>query len=882
MKRFLLILSTCLGLNVALAQYTVSGVVLDKETGETLPGANVLYGSNKGVAADLDGKFSFSLPNGTYTLQVSFVGYNRLSQQITVNGKARSLKLAMTTQSLAKVVLIADIAQERSTPTAFSNVKPKKIAQELGGRDLPLILNHTPGVYATQSGGGDGDARINIRGFKQENMAVLIDGIPVNDMENGAVYWSNWFGLDVITTNMQVQRGLSASKLSIPSVGGTINILTNTMSADPFFKINQQVNQFGKSTTSLGYYSGLSKKGWSFKSAFSYINGSNYADNTGTEGFFAYGKVSKKIDKHVLSISSFVAPRNRSQRSSQQRIKTYDLDYAEKHGVDISINDDGVPVNLGRNYNRNWGYLKRDRYNSNVETERLSERRNFYSKPQFNLNHTYVANDKLTFSNAAYLSIGRGGGTSFGSRPGASYYTEDGLINWQKLYDANYSKDNQFPKIDDDGNFISTFTLRASENHHNWYGLLSKFDYDYDEHWNLSGGIDLRSYEGRHFRTVYDLVGGDVYHEEGKTVPLREGDRYDYDNSTFVNWAGVFSQVEYKKGLVSAFLNISTSSISFRRENYLSGTTEKSGSLSKWGGTIKTGANFNLTEHSNIFVNTGYLNKVRPANFIFNGNAMSFRTDTKNEEVKAFEIGYHYGSEKISLNANGYYTVWNGKPVRNIPNPAENENELILPGLDARHMGVELDGIYKFSDKLDLQATVSLGDWIWATNRATVYEELTENEDVLSLDEPVYISFNNIYVGDAPQSQFGLSLNFKPNKASYIRLKYRYNAKYYSDFNPEPKLEGSIDADPVQPWKVPNFSLFDLSAGYNFDYKKHKINLSVNVFNLFDTYYISDATNNAEYQIDADLDPSFNNTASAASVFFGSNRYFSTALNITL
>ena len=61
------------------------------------------------------------------------------------------------------------------------------------------------------SGGGYGDGRINLRGFNSENVAVLINGIPVNDMENGRVYWSNWAGLGDVTSSMQVQRGLGAS-----------------------------------------------------------------------------------------------------------------------------------------------------------------------------------------------------------------------------------------------------------------------------------------------------------------------------------------------------------------------------------------------------------------------------------------------------------------------------------------------------------------------------------------------------------------------------------------------------------------------------------------------------------------------------------------------
>ena len=87
------------------------------------------------------------------------------------------------------------------------------------------MLNTTPGVYATQQGGGDGDARVTIRGFDQTNLAVMVDGVPMNDMETGWVYWSNWSGLTLSFAPHRFSEGW-ASKLAIPSVGGTINILT--------------------------------------------------------------------------------------------------------------------------------------------------------------------------------------------------------------------------------------------------------------------------------------------------------------------------------------------------------------------------------------------------------------------------------------------------------------------------------------------------------------------------------------------------------------------------------------------------------------------------------------------------------------------------------
>ena len=112
------------------------------------------------------------------------------------------------------VITQTSFAVDRKTPVAVSTIKADVIENKLGTQEFPEILKSTPGVYATKSGGGFGDGRLNLRGFNSENVAVMINGVPVNDMENGRVYWSNWAGLSDVTSAMQVQRGLGASKVS--------------------------------------------------------------------------------------------------------------------------------------------------------------------------------------------------------------------------------------------------------------------------------------------------------------------------------------------------------------------------------------------------------------------------------------------------------------------------------------------------------------------------------------------------------------------------------------------------------------------------------------------------------------------------------------------
>src|SRR5688572_25399179 len=257
---FTLIACVLLVINTAWAQtYSLKGRVADKLTGEGLPGASVQVvneTTNTGTATDIEGDYVVpNLKPGSYTVNVSYVGYVVNSSKITINNSDITLnaKMASDAKALTAVEVTANVAVERETPVAFSAIGEMQLRENLAARDLPMILNETPGVYATQTGGGTGDSEIAIRGFKQENVAVMVNGVPVNDMENGAVYWSNW-DLGDVTKSMQVQRGLSASKLAVPSVGGTINVITKGFDTKEGGRIRQEIG-------SNGYYKGSIKIG---------------------------------------------------------------------------------------------------------------------------------------------------------------------------------------------------------------------------------------------------------------------------------------------------------------------------------------------------------------------------------------------------------------------------------------------------------------------------------------------------------------------------------------------------------------------------------------------------------------------------------------------
>ena len=167
------------------------------------------------------------------------------------------------------------------SPTAVSQVTALEIEERLAGQEFPEVLKNTPGVHANGQGGGWGDSEIWMRGFDNTNVATMINGVPMNDMEGGTVYWSNWQGLSDVTSVMQTQRGMGASKLSSPSVGGTINIVTRGIDAKKGGVLSYALGNNGYNKVAFSVSTGLLKNGWAITVMGSRTWGDGYIQGTG-------------------------------------------------------------------------------------------------------------------------------------------------------------------------------------------------------------------------------------------------------------------------------------------------------------------------------------------------------------------------------------------------------------------------------------------------------------------------------------------------------------------------------------------------------------------------------------------------------------------------
>ena len=158
---------------------SIVGTIVDVDS-QPLEGANIVVeGTDLGGVSDKDGAFSIEVTSGTYDVTASFIGYSSITKSVVVEDVVSSVSFVLDINylGLSDVEVLASRASE-TTPVAYTNVSKEEMEIRLGSQDIPMILNTTPSVYATQQGGGAGDARINIRGFNQRNVAVMINGVP--------------------------------------------------------------------------------------------------------------------------------------------------------------------------------------------------------------------------------------------------------------------------------------------------------------------------------------------------------------------------------------------------------------------------------------------------------------------------------------------------------------------------------------------------------------------------------------------------------------------------------------------------------------------------------------------------------------------------------
>lgn len=838
---------------VVFSQSEVKGKVMDAEMNAPLPGANIVEkGTTNGTTTDYEGNFTLTTLSRTGTLVISFVGYGTVSMPFNGNQDFGSIKLSYD-NTLDEVVIVGsgiiDLAEDRKTPIAVSTITASEIqTKAVGNVEFPEIMKSTPSVYVSNQAGGFGDSQMFLRGFNQSNTAFLLNGQPINGMEDGNMYWSNWSGMSDVANAVQVQRGLGSSKLAISSVGGTVNIVSKAAGRKEggFARFMTGNDSYGKA--SVSYDSGLKGK-WAYSFLVDHWQGHRkWANGTAGQGqnyFFGVGYIPN--DNHQFNFLITGAPQWHDQNFSVS------LEDYERYGL---------------RHNNNSGFL---------DGERFTFRRNYYHKPVANLNWDWTISDKTNLSSVLYASWGRGGGTGPAGRSANINAVRNNIneIDFDQLVENNIANANS----EGVGTYGGSAIRRMSVNNHNWYGFLTNLEIEASENFSFNVGADTRLYKGSHWYQLNNLLGLTGYADNfgyGSSRPSTyvisetfeanpwaalfksadEDQRFNYDYSEYINYIGGFGQVEYKQGGFSAFAQGAVSTQSYQREGRAEGTEiegvnglGKSKKVNKFGFNIKGGLGYEFAEGHTIFANAGHYSRqpyldnifddVRNSNYIIEGE-----NEVDNEEITGFEAGYRFKSNDFTLDVNVYHTTWGNRFVSGgfIPgnpgssNPIEQVDRFQrFTDVTQVHKGVEFEAKYRYSNVFMLRAFGSIGNWKY--DGETPIQ--TRDADSNALLEESSVDLTGSKIGNAPQTSFGFGVKYDITEKFSIDTDYNIYTDLYGFVDAGDVIDSALQGEVYQAEKLPAYTLWDAGVSYKFNFGSNKVTVRANVYNLLDDRYLN-------------------------------------------
>lgn len=213
----------------SIAQKSIlKGTVKDAETGQTLPGVNVVVNKTTGVATDIDGNYTLTLDKGTYSIAFRFIGYNEEIRLINLKeGEIQELNMALSTESRvldAVVVSAGKFEQKLSDVTVSMEVIKADFIQNTNVTSLEEGLQKIPGLNIM-------DKQPSIRGGSGysygagSRVLFLIDDMPMITGASGEARWD--FAPIENVQQVEVIKGASSALYGSSALNGVINYRTS-------------------------------------------------------------------------------------------------------------------------------------------------------------------------------------------------------------------------------------------------------------------------------------------------------------------------------------------------------------------------------------------------------------------------------------------------------------------------------------------------------------------------------------------------------------------------------------------------------------------------------------------------------------------------------
>ena len=706
------------------AQESIFGILKDKDTGEPIMGAIVHIDSTFFFSvSDLKGGFKISgIKGNDFPITVTHISYKAEKKILS---KGSEILVEMTPQSyLSEEVNISATRVDNRSAVAYSDLNKTEIEKHNLGQDLPFLLNMTPSVVVTSDGGaGVGYTGIRIRGSDATRVNVTINGIPVNDAESHQVYWVDLPDIASSVENIQIQRGLGSSTNGAGAFGGSINILSNKLTAEPFAHISSSAGSFNTFKNTVMFGSGLLSKVFAIEGRLSKINSEGYIDRASSDLHSFYlsgGYYGKKNSLRAIILSG--------------KEKTYQAWYG--------VPQDSLETN--RTYNPAGEY-----YDAQGNIHYYDNQTDNYQQDYYQLIYSASLNQNLNINAALHYTKGKGYYEEY--EPHDDIYG-NGLLSTYGIHDFIFGNDT----------IKSTDLIRQRWLDNDFYGFTFSANHSQNKfHFTLGGAWN--QYKGKHYDEIiwmknnfgippdYRYSSNDANKEDFNVFA-----KFNYD---ITNQFNVFGDLQFRT-IAYEFAGF---------DNDLNNVKQKV-SLNFF--NPKAGISFEIKSNQRIYSSLviGHKEPVRDDYVLSSPSSRP-----KPEEMFDVETGYKFTGKKIKFGVNCYYMNYKNQLV--LTGKINDVGAYPRQNVDKSYRtGVEAEIGWNIFKNLNVSGNLTI-----SKNKIQIFEQYIDSSDDFGNYTQKLITHTNSNISFSPDIIAAVVLGYTPINNITLDLSSKYVGKQFLD-----------------------------------------------------------------------------------------------------
>lgn len=858
MQRILALLFILLSLGGFAQTGLIKGNIVHKDSKLPYADVSVTMPSVKVItSSDGMGQFSISnVPYGTHEVMLSIEGNEIERFNVSVSSEVTKLETI-------EVETIASNANNFTLDNSASSVEDAGSLDDnsasSGGQNISSVLNAARDAYLSAATFGWGQYFYRMRGYENDHSVLYLNGVPMNDLEEGGVFFNSWSGLNDVFRGRTMSLGLNPNETNFGGLGLNTTLDATASNQRKGTRLTYTAtNRSYRNRIMLTHNSGLMKNGWAYSISLS----RRWAQQGQVKGTFYdayayYLGIEKRFKKHGISFVAVGAPIKRG-KAGPATEEMFDL--------------------AGTNYyNPYWGYQNGEIRNSRVLKTH---------SPLFILSHDARLNSKTILNTAISYQFGETSTTgidwfnaadpkpdyyrylpSYADSPSVTKELSDRIksnpdeylqINWDNLYQANILNRKA-------GIGKSSYILNSVAEASKKLNFAMNLESVLSNHITIYTGVSYQSQNNHNFMRVEDLLGGEYWENLNQfaarsfngvpnadkinlldtDVKRKEGDIYGYDYNILFSRAAWFGQGVFTFNKFDFFLAGELGYTNFyRKGNYKSG--------------LYSTNSYGNSEANNFFTykaKGGFTYKLNGRNYLYINGALGTKAPyvdnvvisprTRNqlisnpitEKFSTLEAGYLLRSPNIKGRLTFFAT--DVKDAADIKRYYSDDDvsfvNMAMQGINKRYTGIEIGTEIKVSPSLSVNLA---GAFTQAFYTSRPYINIYVDNDTLasntnapgigSLTDTVYMK--NYYVPSGPQTALQIALNYRSKKFWFATLSFNYLANNYMDFAPTRRTKSGIDM--VTPesaeWhaildqqKLPNFYTVDIFGGKSFKVNKY-------------------------------------------------------------